>query len=438
MAKRARLDSCSAREKLKPRGAPYWAEAGAKVDLGYRRLKAGVGSWAMRRYVEETRTYVATTFARADDLDEADGVDILNYHEAQAKARELAAAAAEEERLARLGPPLTVARAVEEYVEAREQRWESHGGAGAKGNARNRLARHVLSDRALASTPLAALTANQLAAWLAGRAHDQRTMHDFKAALNLSAKRHRDVLPPTLRDAIRDGLAGSHARARAPRDAQVGLPDADVRRVVAAAWQVDEEAGWDGGLGRLVMALAATGARMSQVVRMRVADVQLAQGRLMVPTSRKGGGAKMASHVAVRVGPDVLAALAPATAGRLGHESLFLRPHWRLAAGLAWERGEELRPWASSDSLRRPWAAVVAKAGLPSTVTPYALRHSSICRALKAGLPVQLVARLHDTSAAMIERNYSAQIVSLMDEFAERAIIPLTTPPPAPIAAVRR
>ena len=77
MAKRARLDSRSAREKLKPRGAPYWAEAGAKVDLGYRRIKAGVGSWVMRRYVEETRTYVATTFARADDLDEADGVDIL-------------------------------------------------------------------------------------------------------------------------------------------------------------------------------------------------------------------------------------------------------------------------------------------------------------------------------------------------------------------------
>ncbi len=124
MAKQVRLDSRSAREKLKPRGAPYWAEAGAKVDLGYRRLKAGVGSWAMRRYVEETRTYVATTFARADDLDEADGVDILNYHEAQAKARELAAAAAEEERLASLGPPLTVARAVEEYVEAREQRWD--------------------------------------------------------------------------------------------------------------------------------------------------------------------------------------------------------------------------------------------------------------------------------------------------------------------------
>jgi hypothetical protein len=63
----ASLDTRSAREKLKPRGAPYWAEAGAKVGIGYRRLKAGVGSWVLRRYLGETRTYVATTFAHADD-----------------------------------------------------------------------------------------------------------------------------------------------------------------------------------------------------------------------------------------------------------------------------------------------------------------------------------------------------------------------------------
>jgi hypothetical protein len=106
MTKRTRLDSRSAREKLKPRGAPYWAEAGAKLDLGYRRIKAGVGSWVMRRYLEEKRTYLATTFAHADDKDEADGVNVLSYHQALVKARSLAQAADEEERLASLGPPL--------------------------------------------------------------------------------------------------------------------------------------------------------------------------------------------------------------------------------------------------------------------------------------------------------------------------------------------
>jgi len=351
-------------------------------------------------------------------------------HQAENEARSRASAALEEERIAALGPVVDVALACVEYFPTREQR----DTAGSKRDARNRLTRHVISNTALASTPLALLTVGQLA----GLKLDKRTKNDFRAALNMAAKRHRDVLPPTLRDVIRDGLASSHGPARAPRGERAGLPDSDVRRLIDSGWAVDEEGGWAGALVRLVMVLAATGARFSQVVRMRVADVQPAQARLMIPTSRKGGGVKASSHVAVRVGPDVLAALAPAIAGRLGHELLFMRPSWRLAVGLAWERGEESRPWGESNELRRPWAAIVARAGLPSTVTPYALRHSSICRALKAGLPVQLVARLHDTSAAMIEANYSAQIVSLMDELAERAIIPLTSPAATPIAAVKR
>ncbi len=441
MTSHTRLDTRSARLKLKPRGRPYLGpKVGAKVDLLYRRLPAGVGSWVMRRYLEEKRTYLATTFAHADDKEEPDGVDVLSCHQAQIRARELAAAAVEAERLAAFGPVIDVARAIEEYVAQREARWESNGGAGAKRNARTRLTRHVLSDKALSETPLALLTANQLATWVAGlgEINPERLVHDFKAALNLAAKRHRDVLPSSLRDAIRDGLASSHAAAPPSRDTQVGQPDADVRRLVAAAWAVDEELGWDGDLGRLIMVLAATGARFSQVVRLRVGDVQAAHGRLMVPTSRKGSGAKAAPVTAVRVGADVLTALAPATAGRLGHEILLLRPYWRPAGGLAWERTGERGPWGLSTTMTRVWRKVVARAGLPSSITPYSLRHSSICRMLRMGMPTQLTARLHDTSAAMIEKNYSSQIVSLMDELAERAIISLAPSPPTPIAVVRR
>ena len=60
----------------------------------------------------------------------------------------------------------------------------------------------------------------------------------------------------------------------------------------------------------MVLVLAATGARFSQVMRMTVADVQTAKKRLMIPVSHKGRGIKTASHVAVRVGDDVLDELA--------------------------------------------------------------------------------------------------------------------------------
>jgi integrase len=214
------------------------------------------------------------------------------------------------------------------------------------------------------------------------------------------------------------------------------LPDADVRRIISAAWEVDAEGGWGGDLGRIVLALAATGARFSQVARMTVADVQAAQNRLMVPTSRKGRGVKTLSHIGVRVGDDVLAALTPATAGRKGHQPLFLRPHWRRLAVGRWEKAER-SPWRSTDELTRVWPAVIARAGLALGLVPYSLRHSSIVRGLRAGLPIRLVASLHDTSTSMIEAHYAAFIVDAMDELAARAIVPLTTPPVTPLAAVR-
>ena len=56
--------------------------------------------------------------------------------------------------------------------------------------------------------------------------------------------------------------------------------------------EVDAEDEWNGDLARLVITLAATGGRFSQVTRMRVGDVQARERRLMIPVSRKGRGVK--------------------------------------------------------------------------------------------------------------------------------------------------
>jgi hypothetical protein len=77
------------------------------------------------------------------------------------------------------------------------------------------------------------------------------------------------------------------------------------------------------------------------------------------------------------------------------------------------------------------------KAGLPSDLVPYALRHSSIVRGLRANLPVRLVAALHDTSTAMIEAHYSAYIVTALDELAALAAVSLVTPELAQFRSVR-
>lgn len=67
---------------------------------------------------------------------------------------------------------------------------------------------------------------------------------------------------------------------------------------------------------------------------------------------------------------------------------------------------------------------MVEAAGFPDVI-PYALCHSSIVRGIAAGLPIWLVAALHDTSTAMLENRCAPWITESLDEIAAHAIISL-------------
>jgi hypothetical protein len=94
---------------------------------------------------------------------------------------------------------------------------------------------------------------------------------------------------------------------------------------------------------------------------------------------------------------------------------------FRHAQGIRWEKSA-LRAWRPSE-LTEPFAKIVARAELSSDVTAYALRDTSIVRCLSFGLPVRLVAEMHDTSSEMIEQFYSAHINDALTEIARRAAI---------------
>src|SRR6266702_2000356 len=59
----------------------------------------------------------------------------------------------------------------------------------------------------------------------------------------------------------------------------------------------------------------------------------------------------------------------------------------------------------------------------PAVVQIYALRHSSIVRMLLQNIPIRLVASLHNTSVAMIERNYSRFITEYSDDISRKALL---------------
>ena len=84
-----RLDSREVRKKLKPRGKPYWRLLDEGLHFGYRKGQSG-GKWVFRLY-KGNEQYVVETISNADDgASDADGVNILNFAQGQARARALA------------------------------------------------------------------------------------------------------------------------------------------------------------------------------------------------------------------------------------------------------------------------------------------------------------------------------------------------------------
>jgi integrase len=420
------LETKTARADLAWRAAPYYTPIGQGIDLGYRKGKLTndvarkPGAWVLRRYVGGDNPYrVESLDAHADDFTDADGKEILNFWQGQDRARDRmnGEAIVPTERAER-----TIGDAVATYAKDRVAR-NKHGR-----DASYRLA-SVLKDEKFAAKPLAELTEKDLKNWLGAlprtlaAATLRRTGNDLRAALTAAVNHDWRNLPDTIRNEIKAGLkpppnAGGEAR-------HALMSDADMRKIVDAAFDVDPD------FGALVLALAATGARFSQVAGITVAGLQADAERLIVPASVKGKGTKQRSAIPVPVGSDVIARLKPLAAGRAGHEPLLLRWVHRQTGPATWERVRRAS-WDSASLMQRAWRRALDLARV-APIEPYALRHSSIVRQLRKGIPVRIVAGLHDTSTAMIERHYSAHILDMADELARQAIVPLTTAAPTPL-----
>ena len=241
---------------------------------------------------------------------------------------------------------------------------------------------------------------------------------------NEAGRTHGETLPGRYASVVKESfVASAHEHFAIETRPNVILSDCEVRQIIYSAGLVDLKDEWDGDLARLVICLAATGARFSQIARCKISDLQPANRRLMVPVSRKGRGKKAVMHTAVPIGDDVIAALRPAIEERRGHEVLLQRWGYKRTGTRAWKR-DHRREWLPSE-ISPPFREIVKLTKFSSDVSAYALRHSSIVRGLKLGLPVRFVAALHDTSTEMIERHYSAHIVDALTDVARLAIVPL-------------
>jgi integrase len=399
--KDAKLDTRTARANLKPSGKPYYRALDHGLHLGYRK-GARSGRWVARIYLGDQK-YEVETIATADDRAEADGIDVLDWSQAQAKARERkarlvkAAAGIDDE-------PLTVRQACEDYA----TNLRAEKGERAAKDAEGRLNKRLVP--VLGKTLLADMTTQQFRDWRNGLVRDEED-HDEE-----QVRRSRDttnrvlgIAKAAFNHAFYNGrVADDRAWRKVKGFKGVGearkviLTDAELQKLIDACGT---------GLRELVLIGAWTGARLGELTSVRVRDLDRDQATLHV--SGKTGARDV--HLAA----DGLALLKRLASGKRPDDLLLT-----TAAGGTWTKSLH----------QRPFAEAVAKAGMDPETTFYALRHSYISRALKALVPVKAVADQCGTSMAMIERYYAKWIPADQAEYAKAAAPTLQIKPTEKVA----
>ena len=396
------LETRTARLKLPVARKPVFVRIGPKIGLGYRRNQTA-GSWIVRVADGEGGNWTKG-IGTADDLDDADGNHVLDFWQAQEKARALG-----RDDRGESARPVTVREALDAY----EADLKTRGGDRANVV---RVRNHLTPG--FRNKAVAMLGAGELRRWRDGLAKSMaaatvnRTCTALKAALNLVAGQDERIANRT---------AWANGLSLIP-DATVArntiLDDATVRELIAAAYNAVHPE-----FGMLVEVAAVTGARVSQISRAEVQDLQVDRSRLLMPTSRKGTVKKIARRP-VPLPPGLSARLRPLTIDRLPTEPLLLKPS-----------GDRWKPTDHRKLFRRTARAAGQD---PDVVTMYALRHSSIVRGLLAGVPIRVVAVNHDTSVAMIERTYSRHIGEHADQLARAALLDTTAPPAGNVVPMMR
>src|SRR5499427_2295052 len=340
--KHARLESQSARARLKRGRQPHWqALVEGRVHLGWQCWKGEpVGRWLLRRYIGNGK-YRVQALGRADDAARPDGADVLSFEQAKAKAHAMVA-----------GPNgngngpivcLTVRQAMHRYIDYKHQKGQPVG------DLISRSGVHILPT--LGDLVVSELSAEQLRRWLHLMAHSpaqrrakggkpqyrsEPTTDEEHRQRRASANRVLTMLKAALNHAYDEGHVASRdawGRRLAP------FEKVDVARVryltVAEAERLMNACEPD--FRALVRAGLETGCRYGELIRLEVCDFNPDASTLAIRQSKSG----KPRHVVLT--EQGAAFFRRHCAGRSGHELMF-----RHGDGGAWQRSEQARPMAEA------------------------------------------------------------------------------------------
>jgi integrase len=394
MARRVRdqnLETRSGRLRLRPRGKPYFVRLDEGLHLGYRRLSGQrSGKWVVRLYSGK-QSYAVETVATADDLSDANGVDVLGYDQAQAKARELR----DQRARGGVGGPVTVADAMRAHLDHLFAHKKTGQDATYSADA------HILPK--LGDIEVAKLTTAMVRKWHSdlakqpGRSRTKRGdaqryrehgMDDETIRRRRStANRVLKTLKAALNRAFRDGLVDSDLAWRRVQ-AFEGVDAARQRHLsVAECERLLNAAGGEPEFRALLRAGLETGARYGELSRLTVADFDPDAGTIFVRVSKTG----KPRHVTLT--PEAAAFFRGLVAGRANDEVMLRKPS-----------GER---WRDSDQKWR-MARACERAGIVPAVGVHTLRHTYASLSVMAGMPLTVLARnLGHATTKMLEAHYA-------------------------------
>ena len=375
------LDSRDVRRKLKPRGKPYWRSIERGLHLGYRRLRDGAGPWIARRYLGQQR-YDEQAIGVADDMSDADGVTVFDYWQAVDFARGSRSRAT-------VSGPYAVADAVRAYIEFLTRERKTAYGVGV------RMAAHVLPF--LGEIAVAELTADTLRKWHAelakqpprvrtapGRKQQYREITDDDGVRRrrVSANQCLAQLKAALNLAFNEGIVPSDHAWRKVKPFR-GVIAARARYLtLAECSRLMNSCPPD--FRNLVRGALETGARYSEITRMKVADFNPDVGTVAIHVSKTS----KPRHVVLTA--DGEAFFKQICAGRTG--TVFLR-----ADG---------KPWGVSHQ-GRPMADACRHAKIEPSVGFHQLRHTWASLSVMNGVPLLVVAKnLGHSDTKMVEKFY--------------------------------
>jgi integrase len=400
--KDASLDSRTARIRLTARGKPYFRQIEPGLHLGYRKPRgrkgkpATSGQWVTRIYAGG-QAYKVKKLGVADDLTDADGVAILNFAQAQNKARERFQNGARDE--AGINGPLTVAEAIRDYLDDLEHRGKSAYDAKCRAD--------VFIIPKLGEIEVSKLTSKRLKEWLKGVASTAPRLRTKKGEV----QKHRD-LDKDDKEAIRKRKASANKTLTCLK-AALTLAFRENRVSNDAAWRqvkpfekVDAARirfltiaegkrlinACDPEFRPMVQAALATGCRYGELCALDVHDFDPDAETLSIRQSKSGKARKVyLTAEGVRLF-DRLAA------GRTGIEPL-LRDN----------KGERF----TKSRQDRPMREACATAKIKPAIGFHGLRHTFASLLVKSGTPMRYVAEaLGHASTSMTEKHYAHLVPS--------------------------